>query len=401
MIDFILKKDSSLCCGCGACVSVCAHKALTFHINEEGYKEPVLDESACVGCGLCDSVCPMMNAGKTLNKPKHVYAAINNNVETLKVSSSGGAFSVIAEHVLMNNGVVYGAAFDGTMTLKHVRITDSEKLGLLRGSKYIQSDTEGVFRRVKEDLRNGTLVYFVGVPCQVAGLKLFLRKEYDNLLTTDIVCHGVPSQKMFNVFIDAFRKRRGVEVVGYKFRDKRVNGWSCSSSSSSCKKVGSDKVFDIYFDKTLNAYMNAFLSGSIDRESCYKCPFATKDRVGDITLADYWGVKKYHRDLNCRNGVSLVLVNTDKGRDLFGEIQDDFNLTPSRLEWAAAENPNLSHPTSRPKGRDEAFKLAFSNSEEYIERYSDKRHFMKLMKFTLKRHVKSTPWLYELLLKLK
>ena len=400
MIAFISEKDPSLCCGCGACISVCAHAALAFRINDEGYKEPVLDENACVNCGLCDKVCPMMNANKVQCSPKQVYAAINKNVETLKQSSSGGAFTVIAERILGNGGVVYGAAFENDMTLKHIRIKSSGELKKLRGSKYLQSDTEGIFKQVKEDLRNGRQVYFTGVPCQVAGLKLFLRKDYDNLFTTDIVCHGVPSQKMFNVFMDHFRKERDVEIVDYRFRDKRVNGWSCSSSSS-CKKNGTGKIFEVYFDKTLNAYMNAFLSGSIDRESCYKCPFAKNERVGDITLADYWGVKRFHSEINCRQGVSLVLINTDKGFEMFNRLQGRFELIESKLEWAASENPNLSHPMPRPKGRGEAFKKAFTNPEVYIKQNSDEQHFRKAVKFTLKRFVKSTPWLYKILVKLK
>ena len=167
------------------------------------------------------------------------------------------------------------------------------------------------------------------------------------------------------------------------------------------KKNGTGKIFEVYFDKTLNAYMNAFLSGSIDRESCYKCPFAKNERVGDITLADYWGVKRFHSEINCRQGVSLVLINTDKGFEMFNRLQGRFELIESKLEWAASENPNLSHPTPRPKGRGEAFKKAFTNPEVYIKQNSDEQHFRKAVKFTLKRFVKSTPWLYKILVKLK
>lgn len=400
MIAFIEKKDPSLCCGCGACVSICTHNALSFHINDEGYKEPVLNEKACVNCNLCDKVCPIMNADKVQKAPQLVYAAINKKQEILKSSSSGGVFSVIAEYVLENEGVVYGAAFDKSMTLKHIRITQPVELNKLRGSKYLQSDTEGIFKMAKEDLRNGKMVYFTGVPCQVAGLKLFLRKDYNNLFTTDIVCHGVPSQKIFDVFINHFREKRNVEITNYKFRDKRVNGWSCSSSSS-CKKNGSDRIFEVYFDKTLNAYMNAFLSGSIDRESCYKCPFAKNERVGDITLADYWGVKKFHPEINCKLGVSLTIVNTDSGKEMFCKLKDYFSLVQSQLEWAASENPNLVHPTPRPKDRSNVFEYAFENPDEFIKRYTDKQHIRKSIKFALKRFVKSNPWLYRLLVKFK
>lgn len=398
MIAFIEKQDHSLCCGCGACISACTHNALSFNINKEGFKEPVLDKSLCVDCGICSMVCPMMNANKTVNNPTDVYAAINKDRDTLESSSSGGVFSAVAEYVLNNGGIVYGAAFDSNLNLRHIRITKSEELFRLRGSKYLQSDMDGVISNVREDLKNGKFVYFVGVPCQVAGLKLFLHKDYVNLLTTDIVCHGVPSQKMFNVFTDKFQDKRNVKIIDYKFRDKRVNGWSCSSSSS-CKK--NDKILNIYFDKILNAYMKAFLSGSINRESCYCCPYATSVRAGDITLADYWGVKKFHQNINARQGVSLLLVNTKKGNEVVRKIRNKIDLIPSKLEWAVSENPNLSHPTLRPQIRDFVYASTLSNPEKYIALFFDKNHTIKLIKFTLKRHVKSTPWLYNFLLKFK
>lgn len=167
------------------------------------------------------------------------------------------------------------------------------------------------------------------------------------------------------------------------------------------KKNGSDRIFEVYFDKTLNAYMNAFLSGSIDRESCYKCPFAKNERVGDITLADYWGVKKFHPEINCKLGVSLTIVNTDSGKEMFCKLKDHFSLVQSQLEWAASENPNLVHPTPRPKDRSNVFEYAFENPDEFIKRYTDKQHIRKSIKFALKRFVKSNPWLYRLLVKFK
>lgn len=399
MLAFINERDSSRCCGCGACVSICAHKALRLVENAEGYKEPTLDAALCIDCGLCEKVCPMTNAARVLHIPRQVYAAINKDTATVRASSSGGVFSVIAEHTLREGGAVYGAAFGDGMTVRHIRISRTEDLARLRGSKYVQSDTEGVFRQVKDDLRRDLPVYFTGVPCQVAALKLYLRKDYPNLTTTDIVCHGVPSQRMFNLFLDCFQKRRNAVVVGYKFRDKRVNGWSCSSSCS-CRNAKSDKAFEILYDKTLNSYMNAFLSGAIDRKSCYVCPFARHERTGDLTLADYWGVRRHHPEMDMHNGVSLLLVNTDRGGAVLNSLADKLHLTPSRLELAAQENPNLSHPTPMYAGRGTVYSEAFAAPETFVARWAERNYPANRLKFEAKRLVKSTPWLYSLLKKL-
>lgn len=243
MIKYILSVDASDCCGCRACEHVCAHHAIQMKPNEEGFLYPVLDGSKCVDCGLCEKVCPMMNPIKAQNEEGTAWVAQNLDIEDLKTSSSGGGFIAIAKYVLSQGGVVYGAAYQDGPIVAHERVDDIAKLERLKGSKYVQSDTRDAYSNVKIDLKDGRMVYFVGTPCQVAGLKLFLRKDYDNLITSDLICHGTPSPKIFQNTINHIEKKLNADFEDYSFRDKKVRGWSCSSSSSYKSRANGKKKY--------------------------------------------------------------------------------------------------------------------------------------------------------------
>lgn len=382
--------NKQLCCGCRACEQICPPKAISMHIDGEGFIYPAVDVQTCINCGLCSKVCPIDNADKVKQAIGKYYVAVNRNHSELLKSSSGGVFSVIADYVIQNGGVVYGAAFQDGLHLKHIRITKKEDLDKLRGSKYVQSDTADTYNCVRKDLRDGKLVYYVGTGCQVAGLRLFLRKDYNSLILSDLVCHGTPSDKMFHVFVDKLQDNRNLILDDYKFRDKRVNGWSCSSSSSSGSKT-------IWYDKIMNAYTNAFLSGSINREVCYECPFACGNRTGDITLADYWSVRKHHPSIDYQFGVSCIAVNTEKGKKIIETLSKEIILEKSKYEWAIDENHNLEGKTPRPKERTTAYEEAFSHPNEFIRKFVDKDDVKKHILFTLKRMIKSNERLYQFL----
>ena len=385
------------CVGCGACIAVCHKHAINFTENKEGFYYPIVDKCLCVECGLCRKVCPALNSGIVKHQKGIAYAAVNQDVNIRLNSSSGGIFSAIAEYVINKGGVVFGAAFDERMILCHRGVDNIEELSLLRGSKYLQSNISPVFVQIK-DLLKKRLVYFVGTSCQVSALKLYIGKnQTDNLLTSDIVCHGVPSQKVFNVFIKAFEQKKGGKIVSYNFRDKSVNGWNCCSSSSSIKK--NRRKHKYRYDRILNAYFAAFISGSINRECCYKCKYTTEERVSDVTLADFWGVNKYHKDFHCDYGVSLVIVNTEKGRKILSDIGSKIKLVRSEYKYAEEINKCLYESTPRPVLRNSIYECIDDNPNKIIDVFIVKGFDVGYVKYLIKKFLRTNPnlyaWLYD------
>lgn len=395
--------DPGLCCGCRACEQACAKKAISMKENSEGFLYPVIDESRCVDCGACATVCPFVNADKIKQEPKQVYAAINRNLKDRKNSSSGGVFSALAKNVLEKKGVVYGAAFDENLVLSHQRVDDEKDFPKLMGSKYVQSDLNDVFLRVKKDLTNGLVVLFSGTPCQVAGLKLFLKKDYEKLMTVDIVCHGTPSLKIFRVFVNELEKDLGLKVVDYKFRDKRVNGWSCLNSCSCVTENENGKKRDVFYNRIMNAYSEAFLTGDMNRECCYKCPYADRKRVGDFTLADYWRVYKIFPKIDYSNGVSMFAINTEKGTSFVNSESIHIDLVESDYAVAAeiGNNAQMLRPGVRSCNRDSIYARAFDNPEKFVSSYFKKNEFKRKIMFSLKRIVRSNDLIYMFLRNIK
>lgn len=382
--DKVTYPSKNNCCGCNACIQICPKQALSTHVDDEGFVYPELDELRCIDCGLCEKVCPIVNADKAKNYRTPIsYAAYNKNHDELLKSSSGGTFTAIAKYVINNKGIVVGAAFDVNFKLKHMAVESEDGLEKLRGSKYIQSDNSDIYKYVREQLKSGRMVYYVGSGCQVAGLKLFLRKDYENLITSDLVCHGVPSQKAFDAIIKKFQDARNVDVIKYSFRDKKVMGWSCSSSSSSSRKRGSGTIKYFGFDPILRSYFNAFISASNFRECCYTCPFSSQNRCGDITLADYWGITKHHPDANAVDGISAVVVNTNKGETLISKISDNMNLIPTKIEWIVQGNLSMRSPMERPKVRDDFYKKLDSDPVALFASY-EKDSAMSRIKYNIR-----------------
>lgn len=360
-----------LCLECRACEQICSKDAISMQENAEGFSYPKIDMDKCVDCGLCVKVCPAIHADDIKSKSCDVYAAQLKDKTILKKSSSGGVFSLIAEHVIGSGGIVFGAAWDEHLQLRHIGVETIDALQKLRGSKYVHSDIGNTFIQARDNLKSGRLVYFTGTPCQIAGLKLFLRKDYTNLITSDLVCHGTPSQKLFNLFVKGMEKDRNVRLIDYQFRDKKVFGWSCSSSSSSINRKTGKKKYHFY-DRNMVGYFQAFIKGHITREDCYKCPFASPERVSDITLADYWDISSHHPEFpNSREGVSLILINSTKGRNLLDLLEKNVILCKSTLTSALkTSNHNLKAPTPRPSERDNAYTEAFSDFESFRDKYA-------------------------------
>ena len=337
------------CTACSACQSICHKHAITMITDDEGFQYPYINEDSCVECGLCIKTCPSnKELDVTSSYPQQPYLAWINDDEVRLDSSSGGIFTALARYVISQGGVVCGAAYDDDMTVRH-RIVDNENdLIHLRGSKYVQSITEGIFSDIKVYLNKGVMVYFVGTPCQVAGLKSFLKKKYDNLLTSDLICHGVPSGNLFKEQIKYFERKVGKKIVDVKFRAKKRFGQGCDIQIIT--NTGANK----FFCAELVPYFNGFWKNITLRESCYKCQYASLHREGDITLADFWLVKKCFPDVRTSKGTSLVFVNSIIGENIFMKLANsgDVYIREATIEQALLGQGQLKSPVPRPIERD-------------------------------------------------
>lgn len=340
--------DKYECCGCTACANACAKKAITMETDSEGFKYPVINKELCIDCGLCEKVCAFANPQYVNTDSPKVYAAYHINVDERKKSSSGGIFYSIAQWVIAHKGVVYGAAFDEELQLRHISAESEEQLQKLRGSKYLQSDLVDIYLKVRENLMNGRWCYFVGTGCQVAGLKAFLRKEYPTLITSDLVCHGTPSQKLFNKHIEYLNKKTKRKIINYQFR--KNDGWGVNEIYKYKKMQNKIEVINTgHF--ALSPYLYQFMYAYSYRYSCYDCKFAQIPRQGDITLADYWGVKDFFPQIDTSKGVSLILVNNEQGNIIWKEIKSNCKFYESRVEDGAKYNGNLVKHTKEPEIR--------------------------------------------------
>lgn len=336
------------CCGCGACLNVCPKNAISFREDAEGFAYPSVDEGKCIDCSLCVKVCPVLSPDVE-RLPLKVYAAKNRDLQERIQSSSGGMFLPLAREVLRQGGQVFGVEFsEDFRSARHACTSDADGVKRFSGSKYIQSDTGRTYSQTKMFLGNGVPVLYSGTPCQIAGLRKFLRKDYENLYTVDLVCHGVPSPGIWRRYMDETAPEGTASV---NFRDK-VTGWK---RFSLVMKDSSGKVlFSQREDE--NVFMDGFLKNLYLRPSCYRCP-ARKGRSGsDLTIADYWHLKKTLPDFDDNTGVGLVLVNTAKGARLFDSV--DFERVETPYAPASAGNPAIENDFRPLKGREEFFRKA-------------------------------------------
>ncbi len=358
-IDFIKKNQ---CCGCSACVQKCPKNAISLKEDEEGFFYPIVNKEKCINCGLCKKVCPFINyeVEQKENYPK-AYAVKNKINKDILNSSSGGVFIAIAKYIIKENGVVFGAAYDENNNVNHISVEREEDLFKLQGSKYVQSNILNTFKDAKESLDKGKKVLFSGTPCQIRGLKNFLLKDYDNLITCDLVCHGVPSQKLFKTYLKSLEEKYQKKIKKYDFRNKDKKGWGLTA------KVTFEDGKSKYINSDFDSYYSNFLDCNTYRESCYNCKFTTTNRNTDITLADYWGILSIHNDFYDEKGVSLILVNSKSGLDLLNNIADNIELIETDLNYAITKNKNLIQPSVRPEKRNNIYKnIDNSSCTNYI-----------------------------------
>ena len=331
--------DKGKCTGCAACVDVCSRKAISFVTDNEGFAYPEVDLARCNGCGLCSEICPELNIScirkNDYERPVHVYAAINRRMDVRWDSTSGGLFSVFAEAMYEQGGYVGGAVYADDFTVENHISSDPSDLPRLRGSKYLQSRCEGMYRKIRELLLDGEKVLACGTPCQMAALRSFLRRDYDNLLIVDFICRGVNSPKVYRRYLDSLEERFGGKVVYVKAKNKEL-GWR-----SLARKVVFDNGQVYYGTGMQDPFRRGYHTNVYCRPSCYECQYKGFPRMSDITLADYWGIEKIDRNLDNNAGTSMVLLNSDKGIRWFEQIKDRIEYKETELQQAIRGNQAL------------------------------------------------------------
>ena len=332
------------CVGCTACAAVCPQQCIQMRPNEEGFLYIHTDTNKCIDCHLCEKVCPVINRNNA-KKPIRTIAAKNVDLQTRLVSSSGGIFTLLAQHVIDAGGVVVGASYDNEWQVRHIIIENREDIPQLQGSKYMQSSMGDCFRMAEKRLKEGTLTLFSGTPCQIAGFKKFLRRDYNNLITVDIVCHGVPSPLIWKEYLKSINpKQKSISKVN--MRDK-TTGWQRYSINIKCAD-GSTLLAE---RASHNLYMRGFLSGVYTRPSCFQCPAKGGRSGSDITLGDFWGVRHVVKQMADKKGVSLLLANTERGVELLNSIS--FSQVQTSYEEALRYNPSIEHSTKEPLFRND------------------------------------------------
>ena len=378
--------EKQKCSGCSACYNSCPVHCIHMTSDNEGFLYPEIDENKCIDCGLCKKICPVMKKYEGNNEGR-AYSCINKDEEKRLESSSGGVFTLLAEYVINNGGKVFGALFDDEFNVLHISCDNVDELSKIRGSKYVQSRIENTYKEAEECLKSGALVLFSGTPCQISGLKAFLRKSYENLITADIICHGVPSPKVWRKYLDYREEQAGAKVRKISFRNKK-SGWTSYSVYFEFDN-GTEYVKRVYSD----LYMKGFLSDIYLRPSCYNCHFKSLNRESDITLADFWGVWDIAPEMFDNKGTSLVFVNTKKGQNIFKQIEDKIEFRETDLKTSVKYNSAAYKSVKLPHNRKRFFKNLDKidlpiNIEKNIRKSFIKRIFIKTVRITKKAVLK-------------
>ncbi len=370
MIDI---QNKEKCSGCHACFSVCPKKCITMIADEEGFLYPQVNTQECIHCGKCKAVCPILTSPKESQEERPpAYAVINQQEGVREKSSSGGVFYALASATVEKNGIVFGASFDEKGQVVHTFIDNEKDIWRLMGSKYVQSKIGDTYLQVKSFVQAEREVAFVGTPCQIAGLKAFLGREYENLLCVDIVCHGVPSPKLWNKYIKYQEKKYGARARWIFFRDK-ATGWRAYSMKI---EFENGRIYQAPHED--DAFMRLFLSDVCLRPSCYHCKHKGVNRIADITLADCWGAERVLGELDDDKGISLVLAHTSKGKQTLDLALKDCKRREVDINKAIKENPSMIRAIVPHKGRTQFFEeLEGISFRKAMKKYAPYQRSMK------------------------
>ena len=366
------------CCGCGACVQICPQKCIALVENDRGFLVPKVDEKKCINCGLCKKICPEITEKIDLNKVNKAYAAIIKDTEQHKKSTSGGIFYILAKKILQEGGVVFGAVWTNVDEVSHIAVEKVHDLIKLSQSKYVQSNTKNTFIETQKCLQENKKVLYSGTACQIAGLKNYLGKDYQNLYTVEIACHGVPSQGVFKKYIKWRENQVNSKMVEYSFRnrDKHPGGEHYKAKAKFIN--GKTKYYSIYKDP----YYSAFLNGITLRETCYECKYKNEDRISDFTLGDFWGIEKEKKKFPAYYGCSAVLINTEKAEKLFEKVKNE--IICEQVDKNAIYSHNKSLISSCSKKNKEIFKNINEDDIEFFKKITLKNNLKSQIKIMIK-----------------
>lgn len=359
MISVFDKKEE--CCGCTACMNICPVKAIKMAPDEEGFVYPVINQELCVDCGRCRKVCQFQNEVEVKGKLEEVqvYAVKHKSYEIRMQSTSGGFYSALSDSILDKSGSVFGVKFDDNFKVVHSKANDFYERNKYRGSKYVQSDLKDVFNDVQNELKQGNTVLFTGTGCQVAGLRKFLtdtKTSIDKLITNDVVCHGASSPLLWKDYLKFIQKKN--KLSSYTFRDKE-KGWRGYNVKVEYEN-GKIKINSA----DIRIFAKLFSSNLILRPSCYNCKFTNLNRPSDVMMGDFWGIEKAMYEIDDNRGVSLFIINTSKGKNVFEKIKGNLEVWESNT--LDCLQPNLIRPTKRPQKRDDFWKDYYKHGFEYI-----------------------------------
>ena len=370
------------CCGCALCASVCPKGAITMQ-QRDGFSYPVINQETCIDCGLCAKKCPFSRKKQADSNCIEAYAVKHNDASVVASSSSGGIFTALSNHVLEQGGTVIGADFDNDMNVVHVVANTPEQRDRLRGSKYVQSNTSGVYTAIKELLSTEKPILFTGTPCQAAAVREAFPKA-ENLYIIDIICHGVPSPEVWKQYVAFMEKHYKKTLCYYSFRNKAISGW---------RQYSADLTFSdgshVTHNDITGSFIELFRYDVCLRPSCTNCRFTSKHREGDLTIGDFWGIENVLPEVSDNKGVSAVMVNTEKGKALLEAASPAFTAYPCSQDDIAARQPNLSHP-SQHSNKAAAFQadlkvLPFEKILKKYTRVGIKRRVIDIVKKVLKR----------------
>lgn len=377
--------DKSQCCGCGACVQRCPKQCIAMREDEEGFLYPLVNTALCIDCGLCEKVCPVLNQGES-RSPLHVFAAKNRNEQQRLRSSSGGIFILLAEHVIGQGGVVFGARFDADWEVEHGYAETIEELAPLMRSKYVQSRPGNAYSEAERFLKAGRLVLYAGTSCQIAGLRRFLRKDYDNLFAVDIICHGVPSPGLWRRYLkDLSGPKVSSVITEINFREKQPGGYSWKRYGFVVRGDGGEVLTSTAFRQ--NVFMGAFLSNLTLRPSCYDCPAKAGKSGSDLTIADFWGIAEKYPEFDDDKGVGLVFVHTEKGKKMLSTVNAEY--FEADYADAVSGNPSYHESSSVPLVRRKFWEQIYSGETlAYAYRKVTKPTLFSLVKAKLQFEMK-------------